>query len=186
MAATRTRRRGSRAKAPGLLDRIKELPKLATGISAVVTLIVSIVALVLWILPDPPGPTHAKLEVLDFQRHVSLGDYLNQNGMKNPGYTPVELARDGVVATVSAVDVSGVKRADLYWSVRPTTGVLSDKHYRHQLAGHFKIRTTGDSGGRPFWAPAPAPPGRYYVFFELDAPNKTVLATTRTDEFPVQ
>jgi hypothetical protein len=186
MAATRTRRRSARSKRPGPLDRIKELPKLATSIGAVVTLIASIIALVLWILPDPPGPTNAKLEVLDFQLHVSLGDYLTENGLENPGYTPGDLTRDGVVATVSAEDVSGVKRADLYWSVRPTTGILSDKHYRHQPAGHFKIRTTGDSGGRPFWVPAPAPPGRYYVFFQLEAPNHTVLRTTRTDEFPVQ
>ena len=59
------------------------------------------------------------------------------------------------------INVSGVKRADLYWTMRDAAsgGELADDHYVHQLAAHFRIRTTGDSGGRAFWVPAPPQPG---------------------------
>lgn len=191
MARTRTRRPRARAKKPGLLDRIREAPKLAAGIGAVVGLIAGILGLVAWFFPDakpkPRAPTDAAIELLDFQRHVSLGRYLRSIGAKDARYSPDQLARDGVVVTVKAVGVSGVKRADLYWTVRDKAsgGDLDDEHYVHQLAAHFRIHTTGDSGGRPFWVPAPAQPGRYFIRFELDAPNGTILASRPTDEFVV-
>ena len=167
------------------------MPKLAAAIGAVVGLIASILGLVTWFWPDakpkPRAPTDAALKMLDFEKHVSLGHYLRGIHKTNTPYSRAQLARDGVVATVKAVGVSGVKRADLYWTVRDAAGggELSDDHYVHQLAGHFRIRATGDSGGGPFWVPAPPQPGRYFVRFELDAPNGTILASEPTEDFVI-
>jgi hypothetical protein len=175
----------------GILSRLKEAPKLAVSLGAIVTLIAGILGLVAWFYPEakpkPPAPTDAKLEILDFQRHVTLRRYLLMIRQDPGRYSPEQLRRDGVVATVKAVGVSGVKRADLYWSIRDSASGndLADPHYVHQLAGRFKIRTTGDSGGRPFWAPAPPQPGTYLVRYQLEAPNATILASTGTDTFVV-
>lgn len=175
----------------GFLTRLKEAPKLAVSIGAVVTLIAGVLGLVAWFFPDakpkPRAPTDAKLEILDFQKHVPLNRYLRRIDKPTDGYTRAQLGRDGVVATVKAVGVSGVERADLYWTVRDSASGsdLADGHYVHQLAGRFRIRTAGDSGGRPFWVPAPPQPGRYFVRFELSAPNGTILASTPTDAFVV-
>jgi hypothetical protein len=62
---------------------------------------------------------------------------------------------------------------------------LADGHYVHQLAARFRIRTTGDSGGRPFWVPAPPQPGRYFIRFELTTPDGTILASKPTVAFVV-
>jgi hypothetical protein len=186
----RPRRRRARTQRQGVLDRVRAQPKLATAI-AIVTLIGGILGLVAWFKPDwkpkPRAPTDAKLEMLDFQRHVTLRRYLRTINQKPIGYSRAQLARDGVVVTVKAVDVSGVKRADLYWTVRDgaSGSDLADAHYVHQLAARFRIRTTGDSGGRPFWVPAPPQPGRYFIRFELAAPNGTILASVPTRPFVV-
>jgi hypothetical protein len=193
MARTRARthRRHTAAHAPTILDRIREAPKLAAAIGAIVALAAGVLGLVSWFFPDakpkPRAPTNAGLEMLDFQKHVTLGRYLRSIGATKTRYTAAQLARDGIVATVKADNVSGVKRADLYWTMRDAAsgGELADDHYVHQLAAHFKIRTTGDSGGRAFWVPAPPQPGRYFVRFELDAAGGTILASQPTDAFVV-
>lgn len=184
----RRRRRSNERR--GLLVRVKAEPKLAIAIG-IVTLIGGILGLVAWFFPDakpkPRAPTDAQLEMLDFQRHVTLGSYLRMINNKDGKYTAKQLARDGVVATVKAANVSGVKRADLFWTVRDSAsgGNLADARYVHQLTARFQIRTTGDSGGRPFWVPAPGQPGRYFVYFELTAPNGTILASKPTGAFVV-
>ena len=169
---------------------MRETSTLARWI-AIVTLIAGILGLVAWFFPDwkpkPRSPTDAKLEMLDFQRHVTLARYLRMIKKDRAGYSPAQLSRDGVVVTVKAVGVSGVERADLYWSVRDSASEsdLADAHYVHQLAGRFRIRTAGDSGGRPFWVPAPPQPGSYFIRFELTAPNGTILASEPTRAFVV-
>jgi hypothetical protein len=188
----RPRRRGQEngSDRQGLFARLREAPKLTIAIG-IVTLIGGILGLVAWFFPDakpkPLAPTDASLEMLDFQGHVTLRRYLQTIDKKPVGYSPAELSRDGVVATVKAVGVSGVKRADLYWTLRDSASGadFADAHYVHQLAGRFRIRTTGDSGGRPFWVPAPPQPGRYFIRFELAAPNGTILALKPTRAFVV-
>lgn len=167
-------------------------PKLTLArVIAIVTLIGGVLALVAWFFPDwkpkPDEPTDANLEMLDFQRHVTLGRYLQRINEKPTRYTPAQLSRDGVVATVKAVGVSGVERADLYWTVRESASGAdyADAHYVHQLAGRFRIKTTGDSGGRPFWVPAPPQPGRYVIRFELTTEDGTILASKPTTAFVV-
>lgn len=175
----------------GFLSVLRESPKVAVSLGAIVGCIAGILGLVAWFFPDakpkPRAPTDAKLEILDFQRHVTLGQYLRMIKQDAGNYTPAQLKRDGVVATVKAVNVSGVDRADLFWTMRDSASGsdLADGHYVHQLAGRFKIKTTGDSGGRPFWAPAPPQPGRYFVRYELSAPNGTILNSTQTSTFVV-
>jgi len=167
----------------GLLARIKQLPKLATAVGAVVASIVAIIGLVTTVWPDSESaPTDAGLQVLDFRKHVSLGDYLRETNHDASQYTAEQLAHDGVVVTVKAVDVSGVKSADLYYRLRDT---VSGADVDRKLAARFKIRTNGDSGGQPVYVPAPNDAGRYLVVFELLAPNGTVLNTTKTEEFSV-
>jgi len=189
-ARAREGRQSNGSKRQGFLGRLKEAPKLATLI-AIVTLIAGILGLVAWFFPDakgkPRAPTDAKLEVLDFQKHVSLRQYLQTIKKKEDGYSTEQLTRDGVLATVRAVNVSGVKLAELYWTVRDSAsgGDLADAHYVHQLAARFHIQTTGDSGGRRFWVPAPPQPGRYFVHFELTAPNGTILNSESTRAFVV-
>ncbi len=175
----------------GLLGVLKEGPKLAVSLGAIVGLIAGILGLVAWFNPDakpkPDAPTDATLQVLDFQKHVTLERYLRMIKQDAGAYTPAQLKRDGVVATVKAVNVTGVERADLYWTMRDSASGndLADGHYVHQLAGRFKIKTTGDSGGRPFWAPAPPQPGRYLVRYQLEAPNGSILNSTQTSAFVV-
>ena len=170
---------------------MRESPKLAISLGAIVGLIAGVLGLVAWFFPDakpkPRAPTDAKLEVLDFQKHVTLQRYLRMIRKDAGNYTPAQLKRDGVVATVKAVNVSGVKRADLFWTIRDSASGsdLADGHYVHQLAGRFKIATTGDSGGRPFWAPAPPQPGSYFVHYQLEAPNGSILNSTQTGAFVV-
>ena len=179
------------AKPAGIVARIKEAPKIVAVISSIVGLVVAIVGLFFLFNPDakPKGkaPTDATMQILDFQKHVTLGRYLRSRQMKNPGYTTDQLARDGVVATVKVVGASGVGRADLFWTVRDVASEsdITAPRYVHQLAAHFRIKTTGDSGGGAFWVPAPAKPGRYVVRFELDAPNGTILFSVPTEEFVV-
>ena len=183
-AAPSSRRRAPNTRAR-IIGFVKRRPKLTT-ISVLVGIVVGILAIVVWFFPDikpkPKSPTDAALEITDFRKHVSLGDYLNENNLDPSTYKPGQLAHDGVVATVKAVKVSGVKRADLYWTLRDTA---SDANVGRGLAGHFKITTTGDSGGRAFWAPAPSPPGRYLVVWTLEKADRTILATAKTDEFAV-
>lgn len=173
------------------LSILRESPKLAVSLGAIVGLIVGVLGLVAWFFPDakpkPRAPTDAKLEVLDFQKHVTLGRYLRMIKQDAASFTPAQLKRDGVVATVKAVGVSGVERANLFWTMRDSASGndLADGHFVHQLAGRFKIRTTGDSGGRPFWAPAPSQPGRYFVRYQLEAPNGSILNSTQTNTFVV-
>jgi hypothetical protein len=184
------RRRASGTRAPSLLDRVRAASNL-TRLIAIVTLIGGILGLVAWFFPDAKperrAPTDAQLELLDFQKGVPLARYLRRINQDSSRYSRQQLARDGVVFTVKAVDVSGVKRANLFWTVRDSASGndLADEHYVHQLAGKFQIRTTGDSGGRPFWVPAPPQAGRYFVYFELSAPNETILASKQTDTFVV-
>jgi hypothetical protein len=191
MTRRRSRPRQSRSKPPTILERLKQAPKLAISIGAIVTLIAGILGLVAWFFPDakpkPRAPTDAHIEILDFQRHVTLGDYLRMINEKDAKYTTQQLKRDGVVATVKAVQVSGMKRADLYSTVRDSASGsnLSDDHYVHRRVGYFKIRTTGDSGGSPFWVEAPRQPGGYFVYFQLEAPNETILASKKTAQFIV-
>ncbi len=182
---------GNGGSSPGFLTIVRESPKLAISLGAIVGLIAGVLGLVAWFFPDakpkPRAPTDAKLEVLDFQKHVTLQRYLRMIRKDAGNYTPAQLKRDGVVATVKAVNVSGVKRADLFWTIRDSASGsdLADGHYVHQLAGRFKIATTGDSGGRPFWAPAPPQPGSYFVHYQLEAPNGSILNSTRTGAFVV-
>ena len=184
-----------RAKAPatptGVLARIKQAPKLAAAIASIVALIAGILGLVSWFNPDakPKGtaPTDASLQLLDFQKHVTLGRYLRSTQRKNPGYGAEQLSRDGIVATVKVVGVSGVAQADLFWTIRDVASEsdLTNPRYVHQLAAHIRIKTTGDSGGGAFWVPAPSKPGRYLPRFELEAPNGTILYALSTKEFVV-
>lgn len=182
---------GGGSGSAGFLTVLRESPKVAVSLGAIVGCIAGILGLVAWFFPDakpkPRAPTDAKLEVLDFQRHVTLQRYLRMIKQDGGSYTPAQLKRDGVVTTVKAVGVSGVKRADLFWTIRDSASGSdhADGHYVHQLAGRFKINTTGDSGGRPFWAPAPPQPGRYFVRYELTAPNGTILNSTQTSTFVV-
>lgn len=191
-APARAGRRGHEngSDRPGPFARLREAPKLTIAIG-IVTLIGGILGLVAWFFPDakpkPRAATDASLEMLDFQGHVTLRQYLQRIDKKPVGYSTAELSRDGVVATVKAVGVSGVERADLYWTLQESMSGAdyADAHYVHQLAGRFRIRTTGDSGGRPFWVPAPPQPGRYFIRFELAAPNGTILALKPTRAFVV-
>jgi hypothetical protein len=196
MARTRTRSRkpapagppeeAAEPGRPGVLDRIKQAPKLAAAIGGIVAAIAGILGLVTWVFPDakpkPRAPTDATLAIIDFQRHVSLGEYLDTHPIKGANPSAAQRSRDGVVVTVRAADVSGVKRADLFWTVRDEA---SDATIDRQLAGHLKINTTGDSGAAPYWVPAPSQTGRYFILFELDTQSGTILNTTRTDPFAV-
>jgi hypothetical protein len=187
-----TRKRTTPApKQSGIVARIKEAPKLAAAIASIVGLVAAVLGLIAWFNPDakPKGraPTDATLQLLDFQKHVTLGRYLRTSNHTNPGYSREQRARDGIVATVKVVGASGVGHADLFWTVRDVVSGsdVADGRYVHQLAAHVKVKTTGDSGGGAFWVPAPAKPGRYLVRFELDAPNRTILFSVPTDEFVV-
>jgi hypothetical protein len=197
MAGARTRSRktqtGSRSggasddAAPagdtGLLGRIKQVPKLAAAIGAVVATIAAILGLADRLWPkEERAPTDASLSVIDFRKHVSLEEYLRENNRPRSGYNRQQLARDGVVVTVKAEDVSGVKSADLYYRLRDS---VSGEDVKRELAGRFKIKTNGDSGGAPFFVPAPDEPGKYLVVFELLAPNGTFLSTVKTETFSV-
>ena len=186
------RRAKAKAAAPtSIVARIKEAPKLAAAIASIVGLIAGILGLISWFNPDakpkPRAPTDASLQMIDFQKHVTFDHYLRSSGRGNPGYTPQQLARDGVVATIKVVGASGVSRADLFWGLRDVASEqdVSDPHYVHQLAARVHIKTTGDSGGGAFWVPAPATPGRYVARFELDTPSGTILASLPTEEFTV-
>jgi hypothetical protein len=177
--------------APTFVSRLKEAPKLAAAIGSIVALIAGVLALIAWFNPDakPKGraPTDAKLQMIDFQKHVTLGRYLRSIAHSTSDSTPQALARDGVVATIKAVGVSGVSRADLYWGLRDVASEsdVSDPHYVHQLAAHLHIKTTGDSGGAAFWVPAPPTPGRYVARFQLETPSGVILDSTATEEFVV-
>jgi hypothetical protein len=188
------RKRAKAAATPprtSIVSRLKDAPKLAAAIGSIVALVAGILGLVSWFNPDAKpksrAPTDASLQLLDFQKHVSLGSYLRSIGRSTSDTPPQSLTRDGVVATIKAVNVSGVSRADLYWSLRDVVSErnLSDPHYVHQLAARLHIKTTGDSGGAPFWVPAPATPGRYTPVFELDTPRGAILSSLKTEEFVV-
>jgi hypothetical protein len=176
---------------PSIASRLKDAPKLAAAIGSIITLVAGILGLIAWFSPDakpkPRAPTDATLQLLDFQKHVTLGSYLHSIGRPTSGTAPQSLTHDGVVATIKAVNVSGVGRADLYWSLRDVASErnLSDPHYVHQLSAHLHIKTTGDSGGAPFWVPAPPTPGRYVPVFELDTPGGAILHSLKTEEFVV-
>ncbi|HEY8766626.1 MAG TPA: hypothetical protein VIP09_05105 [Dehalococcoidia bacterium] len=186
----KTRPRRQPPKQSGLFGRIKEAPKLAAAIGAIVATIAGILGLVTWFFPDakpkPQAPTGAELSVLDFQRHVPLSAYLRQIERKG-NYGVAQLKHDGVLVTVKAIGVSGVKTANLFWTVRDAAsgGDLADAHYVKQPGLKLRIRATGDSGGGPVWVPAPNKPGRYFIRLELDAPNGTLLASVPTDDFVV-
>ena len=197
MAGARTRSRKTRtssrggdasndaapAEDTGLLGRIKQVPKLAAAIGAVVATIAAILGLADRLWPkEERAPTDASLSVIDFRKHVSLEQYLRENNRPMSGYNRQQLARDGVVVTVKAEDVSGVKSADLYYRLRDS---VSGEDVKRELAGRFKIKTNGDSGGAPFFVPAPDEPGKYLVVFELLAPNGTFLSTVKTETFSV-
>lgn len=175
----------------GVFARIKEAPKLVATIASVVALIAGVLGLVNWFYPDakPKGsaPTDASLQLLDFQKHVTLARYLRSRGQKGTEYTAEQRARDGIVATVKVVGVSGVDHADLYWTVRDVASQsdLADERYVHQLTARIRIKTTGDSGAGAFWVPAPSEPGRYVVRFELDAASGVILASLPTEQFVV-
>ena len=187
----RRRAKAEAAKPAGLVARIKEAPRLVAVIASVVGLVAGILGLIAWFNPDakPKGtaPTDATMQILDFQKHVTLGRYLRSRQLKNPGYTAEQLSRDGIVATVKVVGASGVGHADLFWTVRDVASEsdLGNPRYVHQLAAHIRIKTTGDSGGGAFWVPAPPTSGRYVVRFELDAPNGAILYSLPTEEFVV-
>lgn len=178
-------------KPGGILAAIRAAPKLAAAIASIVGLVAAILGLITWFNPDvkPKGtaPTDASLQVIDFQKHVTLGRYLRTSRQKDPGYSRAQLARDGIVATIKVVGASGVNRADLFWTVRDVASGsdLADDRYVHQLAARIRIRTTGDSGGGAFWVPAPASPGRYVARFQLDTASGTILASVPTEEFVV-
>jgi len=171
---------------PTFLDRVKELPNLAKGLGAIVALIVSLIGLFTWAFPgcsrQAPGPTAGSLEVVDLQKHVTLGEYLRTQTVKNANPTPAQRKVDGVVARVLAKGLSGMKRADVYSTVRDAaSGADVEKH----LAGRLKIKAAGDSGGGAFWIAAPSKPGSYYIFFELDSPTGTLINTAKSDPFSV-
>jgi hypothetical protein len=171
---------------PTLLDRVKELPNLAKGLGAIVALIVSLIGLFTWAFPgcsrQAPAPTDGSLRVLDLQKHVTLGEYLRTHPVKNANPTPAERKVDGVVARVRAEGLSGMKRADVYSTVRDAaSGADIEKH----LAGRLTIKAKGDAGGDAFWIPAPSKPGSYYIFFELDSPKGTLINTAKTETFSV-
>jgi hypothetical protein len=172
-------------------SRLKETPKFAATVASIVGLVAGVLGLVTWFNPDAKpksrSPTDASLQLLDFQKHVSYGSYLRSIGKNTSAIAPQSRRRDGVVATIKAVNVSGVGRADLYWSLRDVASErnVSDLHYIHQIAAHLHIKTTGDSGGAPFWVPAPSTPGRYIPVFELDTPAGVILHSLKTEEFVV-
>jgi hypothetical protein len=171
---------------PTLLDRVKELPNLAKGLGAIVALIVSLIGLFTWAFPgcsrQAPGPTDGALKVLDLQKHVTLGEYLRTHPVKNANPSPAQRKVDGVVALVRAEGLSGMKRADVYSTVRDAaSGADVEKH----LAGRLKIRAAGDSGGGAFWIAAPSEPGSYYILFELDSPTGTLINTAKSESFSV-
>lgn len=182
---------GTAPKRTSIVSRLKEAPKLAAAIASIVALVAGVLGLIAWFNPDfkPKGtaPTNAELQMIDFQKHVTLGDYLRSTGRSNPGYSAQALARDGIVATIKVMGASGVSRADLFWGLRDVASErnVSDVRYVHQLAAHIHIKTTGDSGGGAFWVPAPATPGRYIARFELYTPRGTILASLPTEEFRV-
>ena len=171
---------------PTALDRIKELPNLAKGVGAIVSLVVSLIGLFTWAFPGcsrpAAGPTDGALKVLDLQKHVTLGEYLRTHPVKSASPTAAERGRDGVVVLVRAEGLSGMKRADLYSTVRDSaSGADVEKH----LAGRLAIKAAGDSGGGAFWIPAPSEPGSYYILFELDSPSGTLINTVKSDPFSV-
>ena len=197
MAGARTRSRKTRtadrsggasgdaaeAEDTGLGGRIKQIPKLAAAIGAVVATIAAIIGLADRLWPkEERAPTDAALSVIDFRKHVSLEQYLRENNRPMSGFNRQQLDHDGVVVTVKAEDVSGVKSADLFYRLRDT---VSGADVNRALAGSFKIKTNGDSGGAPFFVPAPDDPGKYLIVFELVAPNGTFLSTVKTETFRV-
>lgn len=179
------------AARPSLVSRLKEAPKVAAGIGSIVALVAGTLGVIAWFNPDAKGkeraPTNAALQQLDFQKHVTLGEYLRSIDRPAVQYTAAQRARDGVVATVKVVGASGVKDADLVWTLRDVASErnVTDPRYVRQKAARIHVKTTGDSGGAPFWVPAPATPGRYLAVFELKAPNGSILASLKTDEFVV-
>ena len=170
---------------------LKSTPKLAAGIASIVGLIAGVLALISWFAPDvkpkPAAPTDAKLEMIDFQRHVTLGSYLRSTSQDSSAYDAEGLARDGVVATVRVANASGVRRAVLRWTLRDVVSGhdVDDPNYVHQRAAEIRIATTGDSGGGEFWVPAPPVPGRYVAVFELDKQDGGLIAKGKTEEFVV-
>ena len=87
-----------------------------------------------------------------------------------------------MVARVLAKGLSGMKRADVYSTVREAaSGADVERH----LAGRLTIKAAGDSGGGAFWIAAPAEPGSYYIFFELDSPTGTLINTAKSPSFSV-
>ncbi|MDX6474836.1 MAG: hypothetical protein QOH95_347 [Gaiellaceae bacterium] len=184
-------RKRTKSTPPSFVSRLKDAPKLAAAIASIVGLIAGILGLVSWFAPDAKpkaaAPQNASLQVLDFQKHVPLGDYLRSINRSGSAYTRQQLLRDGVVATIKVVNASGVSYADLFWGLRDVVSErdLRNPRYVHQRVARIHIKTTGDSGGAPFWVPAPPIPGRYLAHFDLIAPNGSFLDSIRTEEFVV-
>ena len=117
---------------------------------------------------EAPCADDAKLEVLDFQQRVTLGRYLSMIKQDAASFTPAQLKRDGVVATVKAVGVSGVERANLFWTMRTVRAATTSPTATSSISSPAASRS-----GRPVTA-AVCPSGR------LRRPNRagTSFATS--------
>ncbi len=191
-------RRNPAARAPkrrSPLEWIRQAPKLAGSIVAVIGLIAAALALFTTIFPGcerkPPAPRTSS-EILEVLRdpNVRLGDYRRREG-RTPEQLPGDPRAVGNVFTVR-VETKGFygKRLPLRWTIfdADSRSALANDRFNNQLAATFRPTSAGGEGQKGsvrLWIPVPSRAGSFFVRFDLYDDQGDLLDTEDDDPFRV-
>jgi hypothetical protein len=195
MARPRRKRAAPAPKRRTPLDWIRQAPKLASSIGAVIGVIAAALALFTNLFPgcerNPPAPRTSS-EILEVIRdpNVRLGDFRRRLGL-TPGQFPGDGRAVGNQFTVR-IETKGFydKGLPLRWTMfdADSDSVLSDERFDNQLAAKFKpksARPEGQTGSVRVWIPLPRGAGSYFVRFDLYDDQDALLDTADDTSFRV-
>lgn len=171
-----------------LLDRIRDAPKLAASLGAIVALIAGVLALKKQLFPG--GPSRGSGEILEIDRdpNVRLGDYLRSEGQKTDAYSPAALRSFGNQFTVKTgiKDYEGI-RLLLRWTMfdEKSGSTLAPKLYVNQRGKTLRATGPDQTGSAVVWVPLPPRSGQFFVRFQLVDDKGTILDTENAKPFAV-
>jgi hypothetical protein len=174
-----------------ILDRIRDAPKLAASLGAIVALVASVVALWREFSPtDPPAADTPKdaviLEITFRDKNRRFGDFLDDvhREAEKKSYTNARLDKVGLVFNVK-VEIKGRNGVPL--EIRYT--MLNDENGEHiyddRIGREITPDASVDRGTVPTWVPAPPRTGRYVVRFDITDRKGEVLGTGESPAFHV-
>jgi len=177
------------------LGWIREAPKLAGAVTAVVGSILAVLALTTWFFPwlsrEPPSETSAEIAQVSRDPNVALRAYLAREGRPTDGYTPSALREAGNVFTVR-LELKGLqgRSLPLRWSMfdADSRTALRAKAFDNRLGATLRPTRSvaeGERGAVRVWVPLPARSGSFFVRFDLYDGEGGLLDTRDGEPFPV-